>query len=252
MPKAWQGLVGLGLVGLAGLGGWWAIAEPGRGQPDAQSAAVARASQPGSGASPAAHGTAPSAARNGPAAGADWASTATAALPTAGPMSDEVRARLQAQWQARLQRAERARDSYRAATRYPHDARPLAEQVDQNQPFEPVATSVPLKLPGRSGRPGWELRLSQDALRIQGSDRVGLRVSAVDGDGRALPLQVTRAVAQAVGTGQPTGAGPTLPLLFNDLGQDGDAWPQDGQWSLGFQPGAQGFAGYEGAIRVEV
>lgn len=183
------------------------------------------------------------------------ADVAATALPTGGPMTTAARAEQAARWQAKLQRAEQVRGAYRAATRYPHDARPLTEQVDQQHPFDPIEEWVPLAQAGPSGQVsplGWRLKVAQDRLRAQGQESVGLRVSAQDAKGRPLPLQVTRAEAQALVPGMPPGAGPIVPLLFNDLGRDGDAWPGDGQWSLLFQPARQGFAGYEGAIRVEL
>jgi len=67
---------------------------------------------------------------------------AQAPLSAAGQQAQAEKLRL---WQARYERAEQVYASYRDATRYPHESRPLADHPDQVRPFDPVTEETPLR-----------------------------------------------------------------------------------------------------------
>ena len=77
-------------------------------------------------------------------------------------------------------------------------------------------------------------------------------MSAIDDQGTALPLTVTRAVAlDPPKDGKPSQRN-AIAMPFNDEGASGDAAAADGTWSARLSPAAQGFAGHFGTIRVEL
>ncbi len=159
-------------------------------------------------------------------------------------------------WQQRLQRARRTLDSYREATRYPHDSRPAAEHPDQLHPNRPIAEERPLREPGGPVVDGLILRTTQERVFVLGDESVLFTVAAVDGDGRPLPLSVPRAIVrEGPGAARPPADRPTvapLPVRFTDDGRDGDAQAGDGVLSFRLQPARDGFAEVDGLIRVEL
>lgn len=180
------------------------------------------------------------------------ARTASAAL---GPLAPAERQRLHALWQQRVQRAGEVLKAYRWATRYPHEARPLTEQPDQLDPQQPIVEDLPLRLPGQAVVPGLLLRTTQDKIHLQGDEAVTISVSAHDGEGRTLPLQVQRAVAEAMPRGADglRGAdGPRVPLNVNDQGRAGDALAGDGVLSARLQPARQGLGRQASQIRLSL
>ncbi|WP_374568360.1 hypothetical protein [Ideonella sp.] len=174
-----------------------------------------------------------------------------AATPASGaPVADRSAAR--ELWKQRLDRARRALDSYRHATRYPHDSRPLAEHPDQVHPNEPVATERPLREPGGPAIEGLTLRTTQERVYSQGDESVLFTVAAVDGEGRTLPLQVPRAMAHEGATGaRPSRVAPVT-VQFTDDGRGGDTVAGDNVLSFRLQPARDGFAELDGVIRVEL
>jgi hypothetical protein len=195
---------------------------------------------------------APAAAR--PAAPAAVAATAPPAAASArpGPLAPAERQRQLALWQQRLQRASEVLQAYRWATRYPHEARPLTEQPDQIDPQQPIVEDRPLRLPGQPVVPGLFLRTTQDKVHLQGDETVTVSVSAHDGEGRTLPLQVSRALAEEGALGQRSSNWPRVPVAFNDQGTGGDAVAGDGVLSARLQPARQGFVGQAGMIRLSL
>ena len=169
-----------------------------------------------------------------------------------GPLTPAERQRQQALWQQRLQRASEVLQAYRWATRYPHEARPLTEQPDQIDPQQPIVEDRPLRLPGQPVVPGLFLRTAQDKVHLQGDETVTVSVSAHDGEGRTLPLQVTRAQAEAQAAGQPVSDRPRVPVAFNDQGTGGDALAGDGVLSARLQPARQGLASQASMIRLSL
>jgi hypothetical protein len=159
-------------------------------------------------------------------------------------------------WQQRLLRARRSLESYREATRYPHDSRPAAEHPDQLYPHRPIAEERPLREPGGPVVEGLMLRTTQERVFALGSESVLFTVAAVDADGRTVPLQVPRAIVhEGPGGARPAPnkpAVPTVPASFTDDGRNGDAQAGDGVLSFRLQPARDGFAELDGVIRVEV
>lgn len=186
------------------------------------------------------------------------ARAAAAAAP--GPAADDAGRQQQlAQAAAVLARARQVQAAYRAATRYPPESRPLAEQPDQAHPFAPVAEEGPLRLPGSPVVPGYRLRTTQERVFSQGGQSVLLTVAAVDDEGRVLPLRVDRSFAQEVAassrkgvTGASPAAASRLTVSFADDGVDGDAVAGDGVFSLRLRPASDGLGERAGLIRVEL
>ncbi|MEK8034133.1 hypothetical protein AACH06_25185 [Ideonella sp. DXS29W] len=175
---------------------------------------------------------------------------ADSAKPAAPRHADKAAAR--ALWEQRLQRARHTLDSYRLATRYPHESRPLAEHPDQVRPFEPVVNERPLRVAGGATVDGLNLRTTQERVYSAGDESVLFTVAAVDGEGRIVPMQVPRAMAHEGATGlKPSRVAP-VSIQFTDDGRGGDATAGDGVLSFRLQPARDGFAELDGVIRVEL
>jgi hypothetical protein len=168
------------------------------------------------------------------------------ASPTA-PYSIQGARQRQAQlqlWKGRLIRAVHTLSTYQAATRYPHEARPLSEHPDQLRPFDAIAEVKPLRMPRGEAAAGVHLRTTQERVFASGKDSVKLTVSAVDDDGRPLPLLVTQATAFDLPDPRHAAGRPQVPISFVELG--------DGSLGTVLQPATQGFADFSGTIRVQV
>jgi hypothetical protein len=170
--------------------------------------------------------------------------------PASAPARDRRAER--ALWSQRLERAQRALDTYRHATRYPHDSRPLREHPDQVYPNQPIAEERPLREPGGPVIEGLTLRTTQERVFAQGDESVLFTVAAVDGEGRALPLTVPRAIVREGAPRPGTAPMPIVPVQFTDDGRQGDAAAGDQVLSFRLQPSRIGYGSLEGVIRVEL
>lgn len=146
-------------------------------------------------------------------------------------------------WQQRLARSEDTLAKYKTSTRYPHEARPLAEHPDQLRPFDPVAEEMPLRTPGGQPAKGVHVRSTQDRVFASGAESVRLTVRAVDDDDRPLPLLVTRAVAFDLPDARRPSGLPQVPVTFTEAA--------DGSLAAVLQPSTQGFAEFAGTIRIQ-
>jgi hypothetical protein len=146
-------------------------------------------------------------------------------------------------WQQRLVRAEDTLSKYKSSTRYPHEARPLAEHPDQLRPFDPVAEEMPLRTPGGQPAKGVHVRSTQDRVFASGAESVRVTVRAVDDDDRPLPLLVTRAMAFDLPDARRPAGRPQVPVSFTDAA--------DGSLAAVLQPSTQGFPDFAGTIRIQ-
>jgi hypothetical protein len=195
------------------------------------------------------------AAAPGPEPVAEAAATPpTAAASNAGPRRVAATGRdvERELWRQRLQRAKRTLDSYRQATRYPHESRPIAEHPDQARPNDPIVEERPLREPGGPVIEGLTLRTTQERVFVQGNESVLFTVAAVDADGHTLPLEVPRAIAHEGATGVRASRVSPMSVAFTDDGRNGDATAGDNVLSLRLQPATQGLAEIDGVIRVEL
>lgn len=170
-----------------------------------------------------------------------------------GPFSETglaARQRQLALWQQRYDRAEQVYNSYRDATRYPHESRPLAEHPDQARPFDPVTEDKVLRDPSGKAVDGVRLRTTQERVFLSGADSVKFTVAAVDKSGNTVPLVVNRASAQSIPDTTALIAIIQANVPFSDDGQVPDAQAGDGQYSARLTPATQGFARQAGTIRV--
>jgi len=176
-----------------------------------------------------------SAARPGPAASSPYT-------------VEGLRARqsLLALWQGRLKRAEDTLAGYQRSTRYPHEARPLSEHPDQAHPFDPIADDIPLRTPGGEPAKGVHVRTTQDRVFASGAESVRFTVRAVDDNGKALPLLVTRSTAFDLPDPRQVAGRPQAAVNFTDTGSG------DGTLGAVLQPSTQGFADFAGTIRLQV
>jgi len=153
-------------------------------------------------------------------------------------------------WRSRYERAEQVYASYRDATRYPHESRPIAEHPDQVRPFAPIAEE--LKLRGANGEPvkGIRLRTTQERVFLSGTESVKFTVAAVDDSGNSLALIVRNASAQSIPDSRTPIRVVQTPVAFTDDGAGADDQAGDGVYSARLTPSAQGFASYAGTIRL--
>lgn len=177
---------------------------------------------------------------------------ADAAQPAAAAQPDAARAQQLRQLQAALRDARQRLSSYQAATVYPFDSRPIAEQRDQLRPFDPVIESRPLLSAQGEALRGRHLVTRQDRVFVGGQDSVVFSVSMVDDQRQPLPLRVLRAVAREAPSAGAAAVSQPVALQFDDRGTDGDALAGDGTLSARLQPAAQGFAAVRGTLRVEL
>jgi hypothetical protein len=175
------------------------------------------------------------------------------------PLSPEgIKAREEklAQARQRYERASQVFTSYRDATRYPHESRPIADAPDQVRPFDPVVEEKTMR--NERGEPvkGITLKTGQDRVFLSGQDTVKFTVQATDSTGKVLPLLITRAAAQSVPDGKQLTALRSTNLDFSDAGASSaggvDEAAGDGNFSARLTPSTQGFAGFAGTIRVLV
>ena len=155
-------------------------------------------------------------------------------------------------WSQRLERAEELLENYRNNTKYPFDSRPARENADQMYPNRPVREEGKLSNPGQKPADGIRIRTSQERVYVAGDESVLFTVNAVDMEGNALPMQVTRAIAHDPPLDGKPSKRNSIAMPFNDEGANGDQAASDTVWSARLAPATQGFAGHAGMIRVEL
>ena len=133
--------------------------------------------------------------------------------------------------------------SYLQHTRYPHASRPAAQHPDQLYPNQPVRESNPMRVAGGDSDPGVLVQTAQSRVYLAAGETVEFSLRAVDARGAALPLVVTRALAQGM-VAQGARPAPSVTLAFSQ--DDG------GNWRATFAPQAGALAGFHGTIRSEV
>jgi hypothetical protein len=170
-----------------------------------------------------------------------------------GPFSAAGLANRQEQlvvWRQRLERASEVYNSYRDATRYPHESRPLSEHTDQLRPFDPVAEDKALRDAAGNVIKGFRLRTTQERVFLGGAESVKFTVAAVDDKGAPVALSVTSARAQTVPDTTALISVISANVAFNDDGTGPDAAAADGTYSARLSPSTQGFASHAGTIRL--
>ncbi|OYT93169.1 MAG: hypothetical protein CFE43_04860 [Burkholderiales bacterium PBB3] len=162
----------------------------------------------------------------------------------------EARKAQLAMWAARYERAERLYASYRDATRYPHESRPISEHPDQVRPFAPITED--LKLLNDKGEPikGVRLRTSQERVFLSGAETVRFSIAAVDDNNLPLPLIIRNAAARSIADSRTPVKQINTTVSFTDNGTGADDTAGDGSYTARLSPAAQGFDGYNGTIRM--
>jgi hypothetical protein len=133
--------------------------------------------------------------------------------------------------------------SYLQQTRYPHTSRPAAQHPDQLYPNQPVRESNPMRVDGGDSDPGVLVQTAQSRVYLAAGETVEFSLRAVDAHGAALPLVVTRALAQGMAA---QGARPAARVTLAFSQDDSD------HWHATFAPQAGALAGFHGTIRSEV
>lgn len=153
-------------------------------------------------------------------------------------------------WRGRYERAEQIYASYRDATRYPHDSRPISEHPDQIRPFAPIAEELSLR--GANGEPvkGIRLRTTQERVFLSGAESVRFTIAAVDESGKSLALIIRNASAQSIPDSRTPIRVVQTPVAFSDDGAGADDLAGDGVYAARLTPATQGFANHAGTIRL--
>jgi hypothetical protein len=143
-------------------------------------------------------------------------------------------------------------NSYRDATRYPPQSRPLEEHADQQRPFVPIAEEVPLR--DASGKPakGLRIRTTQERVFLAGTESVKFTISAVDENGRPIALVIDRSQAQTIPETRALVSLVHADVPFADNGSNPDDAAGDGTYSARLTPAIQGFSKFSGTIRLMV
>lgn len=141
--------------------------------------------------------------------------------------------------------------NYAAATKYPNSSRPISEHPDQVYPNAPVTESHPMRTGNGRSDPSVQIQTSQSRVYMASGEAVAFSVRAVDADGKALPLVISRAVAQGM-TYKGARASAQVTLPFADDGRGADAVAGDGAFAGVLAPAQTGLANFNGTIRTEV
>ncbi|HEX8435486.1 hypothetical protein [Archangium sp.] len=150
-------------------------------------------------------------------------------------------------WRKRLERARFTLDTYRESTKYPHESRPISEHPDLVYPQSPERKQ-PLSRESRD----IALRLKQEKVFVVGDEVVRFFVGCDNANsGQPLPCEVHSAVAREAPYMAGAGQAGAVPLDFNDSGRNGDEVAGDSTWTGSFQPARQGFAMFEGTLRID-
>lgn len=233
----------LAILGVAALLLWWLFGDDSGGSSAQPAASVAT--------SGALQGSATN--LTGGAAGGGSSGSSGAPL---SPEGLRLREEKLVQARERYERASQVFSSYRDATRYPHESRPMADAPDQVRPFDPVVEEKTMRNERGEGVKGITLKTGQDRVFLSGQDTVKFTVQALDASGKVLPLLITRAAAQSVPDGKQLQQLRSANLDFSDAGSSGaggaDDVAGDGNFSARLSPATQGFAGFGGTIRVLV
>ncbi len=157
-----------------------------------------------------------------------------------------------ASWRGRYERAEQIYASYRDATRYPYDSRPIAEHPDQVRPFAPIAEELELRNTNGDEVKGMRLRTSQERVFLSGAESVKYTVAVRDENDRPLPLVIRNAQAQSIPDSRTPIKLVQASVGFSDDGTGADDAPGDGTYSGRLTPASQGFQHTAGTIRLLV
>jgi hypothetical protein len=151
----------------------------------------------------------------------------------------------------RYQRAERSFCNYREDSKYPSGSRPVAQNPDQVYPNRPVAELAPMRNEGGAAVGDILLQTSQSRVYMASGESVAFSLRAVDKQGNAVPLAVTRAIAQGITFGNKRSAA-QVPLVFVDDGSGADRVANDGTFVAVLNPAQTGLATFNGPISTEV
>jgi hypothetical protein len=141
--------------------------------------------------------------------------------------------------------------SYREGSMYPAGSQPMSRNPDQVYPNKPVVETNPMRGDDRSANPNILLQTSQSRVFLAAGESVAFSLRAVEPNGAAVPLVVTRAIAAGIVTagGRAT---TQVPLAFADDGSGADAAAGDGAFAGVLTPAQTGLASFHGTIRTEV
>jgi len=133
--------------------------------------------------------------------------------------------------------------NYLEHSRYPPASTPAGHHPDQLYPNQPVLESNPMRLDDSAADTNVLVQTGQSRVYLAAGESVQFSLRAVDAQGAALPLVVTRALAQGVYDSGSRPA-PRVTLAFvQDAG---------GDWRADFAPHAGALADFHGTIRSEV
>lgn len=170
---------------------------------------------------------------------------------TGGALTPAQKAQLIVGAQKQLTLARHTYNSYKQGTQYPQESRPISEHPDQVYPNQPVADEHPLRKGGGKIDPSIKVRTTQSRIFVGSRENVIFSITAVDTNGKSLPVQVNKALARAA---VPNGQRELAPLSvgFSDDGSNGDAVAGDGIVSANLTPSTTSLANFNGTIRTEV
>jgi hypothetical protein len=155
-------------------------------------------------------------------------------------------------WRGRYERAEKTYASYRDATRYPYDSRPISEHPDQVRPFAPIAEELKMRSANGDIVTGVHLRTSQERVFLSGAESVKFSVAAVDDNNQPLTLSIRSAQAQSIPDSRTPIKLVQTTVVFSDDGSGADDVSGDNVYSGRLTPATQGFQNYGGTIRLLV
>jgi hypothetical protein len=168
-----------------------------------------------------------------------------------GPLTPEQKAQQILDAQKQLTLAQHTYNTYKQGTQYPQESRPISEHPDQVYPNQPVADEHALRKTDGKIDPTIKIKTTQSRIFVGSRENVVFSISAVDSNGKTLPVFVNKAVARAaVRNGQRELA--PISLGFTDDGSGADASAGDGVFSASMNPSATGLANFNGTIRTEV
>ena len=155
----------------------------------------------------------------------------------------EVRAEQRRLLQQQVRLTDHTYCSYLQNSQYPHESRPAGHNPDQLYPNRPLLEASPMRVEGGDSDPQVVLQTTQSRVYLAAGETATFSLRARDAHGQAVPLVVTRALAQGMSYGAERAA-PRVTLDFADGGA--------GAWSAALMPDQTPLASFHGTIRTEV
>ena len=167
------------------------------------------------------------------------------------PIAIASREELQKKLISQLEEVDHTLCSYREASKYPMNSRPISEHPDQIYPNQAITENHAMRKSDGKTDASIQISSSQSRVYLAANEDVRFSLQAKDANQQSLPLFVTRAFSNTLSfnADRPIAQ---VPLAFADNGRDGDAQANDGISSAILHPANSSFSTFNGTIRTQI